>query len=500
MTPQERKRILLTHIYGVDIDPQAVEVTKLSLLLKVLEGENAQAQQLSFAQERVLPDLDHNIRCGNSLIGPDYYEGQQLALFDEEAMYRVNAFDWKEGFPQAWAAGGFDAVIGNPPYGMVTDKELQSYLENHFETTEGRLDNYELFIEIGVRLCRKQGFLGFIVPSPLLSNLYARKLRQCILVNCAIQEITNFGMDVFSDPTVHTCIIIVSKAEATNQVVKIRKQVENEHELKFNYDYTIPQSQLGQNDKFTFDIFLDPQTWKIIEKIQAGARTLGEVCFIRQCIKTGNDKIYVKSSDTVLGEPWKPTLGGRSIGRYATFQKNLWMKYGTWLARNWKNKTFYETPKIVVRETGNRIIATVDLENRYVLSSLYAIYPKNSKEPMALLYLLGLLNSLLATYFIRIIALNLTKGAFTKVRTNQLARFPIRTIDFDNPADAARHDKMVSLVETMLDLHKKLAEAKTPQAKRLLQQQITLTDRQIDALVYELYGLTEDEIEIVEGA
>ena len=111
---EERKRILMNNIYGVDIDPQAVEVTKLSLLLKVLEGEGV-AAQMSFLPERVLPDLGRNIKCGNSLIGPEFYDGK-LDLPDEETVGRVNAFDWAREFPEAMAAGGFDAVIGNPPY------------------------------------------------------------------------------------------------------------------------------------------------------------------------------------------------------------------------------------------------------------------------------------------------------------------------------------------------------------------------------------------------
>ena len=111
LTTAEKKRILLDNIFGVDIDLQAVEVTKLSLLLKVLEGASG---QMALGLERVLPDLDNNIKCGNSLIGPDYYEGQMFP--DEEERYRVNAFNWKAAFPQIFIAGGFDVVIGNPPY------------------------------------------------------------------------------------------------------------------------------------------------------------------------------------------------------------------------------------------------------------------------------------------------------------------------------------------------------------------------------------------------
>ena len=104
----------------MDIDPQAVEVTKLSLLLKVLEGESEQtlATQLRFYHERALPDLGHNIKCGNSLIGPDFYDQQELSFLDEEVRYRINVFNWKTEFSEIMKDGGFDAVIGNPALGL----------------------------------------------------------------------------------------------------------------------------------------------------------------------------------------------------------------------------------------------------------------------------------------------------------------------------------------------------------------------------------------------
>ena len=130
LTIGEKKRILTTHIFGVDIDAQAVEVTKLSLLLKVLEGETDQSvsQQQRLFHDRALPNLADNIKCGNSLIGPDYFTGKLIP--DPDEMKRVNPFDWKQGFPDAMKAGGFDCVIGNPPYiRMETFKELKTYLK-----------------------------------------------------------------------------------------------------------------------------------------------------------------------------------------------------------------------------------------------------------------------------------------------------------------------------------------------------------------------------------
>ncbi|MCH7501494.1 MAG: hypothetical protein IH886_16100 [Nitrospinae bacterium] len=203
-------------------------------------------------------------------------------------------------------------------------------------------------------------------------------------------------------------------------------------------------------------------------------------------------------TDTKPSQPWKPTLRGKGICRYGIKEKNVYLKYGDWLARNWKNKSFYETPKIAIRETGKRIIATLDLEERYFLSSLYAIYPKENVEEVSLYYLLGILNSFLSSYFVKIIAFELTKGAFTKIRTNQLARLPIRQIDNSILKERGMHDCMVRLVETMLNLNKQLDLAKTAQDKTHLQRRIDATDQEIDQLVYQLYDLTPEEIAIVE--
>lgn len=129
LSTDERKRILLTNIFGVDIDSQAVEVTKLALLLKVLEGESSEIlqRQLSFLQQRALPDLSANIKCGNSLVGPDFFQNRQASFLDEEELYRINAFDWQAEFPEIMHGGGFDAVIGNPPY--VRQEGLRRFKE-----------------------------------------------------------------------------------------------------------------------------------------------------------------------------------------------------------------------------------------------------------------------------------------------------------------------------------------------------------------------------------
>jgi adenine-specific DNA-methyltransferase len=494
----QKRQILLDNVWGVDIDAQAVEVAQMSLYLKLLEEETtATAHDQNVLHGAILPTLGKNIVFGNSLIGTDIL---QDTLFEPAEERKLNPLDFKQAFPQIMKNGGFDAVVGNPPYGQVFDKRQLEYLDANYKAIEGRSDFYELFIERAIALCKEAGFLGYIVPSPLLTNLYTRKLRNHLLSNYTIGEITNFGMDVFSEPTVHTCIVILQNRKPTDNSIKIRKQVTSPEELSNEYDYDVPQEAIGRNANNSIDIFVDPINSTLLQKLSQSSVPLSEICYIRQCIKTGDDKTYVIASGNSPGSEWKPSLRGKSIGRYVTLEKNIWIKYGDWLARNWKNTSFYETPKIAIRETGNRIVATLDLENRYFLSSLYAIYQINPDLPLSLKYLLSLINSSLASYFVRVVALELTKGAFTKLRTNQLGRLPIRRIDFSDPADKARHDKMVGMVEQMLTAKKELAGALTDRDTEYWQRRCDGLDRQIDELVYELYGLTEEEIGLVEGA
>ena len=166
LTTAEKKRILTNNLYGVDIDYNAVEVTKLSLLLKVLEGESGETidSQMKMWHERVLPNLAGNIKCGNSLIGNDFYEGGQAALFDQDETDRINAFDWESEFLEIFAKGGFDAVIGNPPYVLI-GKDINSESEiiylNQQEVSQYKTDLFHLFLQKGIDLLKNKGLQGY---------------------------------------------------------------------------------------------------------------------------------------------------------------------------------------------------------------------------------------------------------------------------------------------------------------------------------------------------
>jgi len=216
LTTAAKKRILLANIYGVDIDTQAVEVTKLSLLLKVLEGESAELidNTLKLLQERALPDLENNIKCGNSLIGPDFYTDKGPALFDLDARLKLNAFDWKTAFPKVMADGGFHAVIGNPPYGFhqIHDQDAKHYFKDHFETITGSYENYFLFYEKSLKLLTNRGFHGFIVPVTWLTIPSAKGLRSFVLGNFAIKSIDWLPELVFKNAQVNTLVSVIQNS------------------------------------------------------------------------------------------------------------------------------------------------------------------------------------------------------------------------------------------------------------------------------------------------
>ena len=223
LTTAERKRILLDHIYGVDIDSQAVEVTKLSLLLKVLEAENKETieQQRRLFHERALPDLGDNIKCGNSLIGPEFYDERPMMLLDKEEVDRVNAFDWRKEFPQVFAHEGFDIVIGNPPYIRIqamkewAPVEVEFYKQRYRAASQGNYDIYVVFVERGLGLLNPTGWLGLILPHKFFNAEYGMPLRTLLTEGRHLAHIVHFGsQQVFSAATTYTCLLFLSKAHS----------------------------------------------------------------------------------------------------------------------------------------------------------------------------------------------------------------------------------------------------------------------------------------------
>ena len=406
LTADERKRILLNNIYGVDIDPQAVEVTKLSLLLKVLEGEDEQSigKQLALFQERVLPDLSNNIKCGNSLIGPDFYEKQQMNIFDEEEIYRVNAFDWAAEFPDIMEKGGFDAVIGNPPYlgGREWKKEYGNeydYFINKFGVAEYQFDIYTLFWQHGIDTLRKSGYVGLITPNTWLNNKSNLKLRDYILHQTAVENIVDFSnVKVFKDAVVLPIVTILKKKSGSEHLVKIHVGKEN----YCQFSHTFPQKFWLEDKNRLFNINLYLKDLAIRKKIDKTTIKLEDTAVVRFGIKlyeTGKGIPKQKPSDAKnhifesfekIDDSYRPYLQGKDITRYQVNWKNRWLKYGKNLAAPRDTDLFVGERLLIRRIVGERLVGTfVDIG--FVTSQLLQIVKPN--DIYCSQYLLGLLNS-----------------------------------------------------------------------------------------------------------
>jgi type I restriction-modification system DNA methylase subunit len=518
LTTQEKKRILLNNIYGVDIDSQAVEVTKLSLLLKVLEGENQDSlnRQLKMWRERALPDLGNNIKCGNSLIGPDYYEGRQTTMFGDEEVYRVNAFNWEAEFPEIMKGGGFDVVIGNPPYGAYFYEDDKAYLSSKYKYQGYQLDSYLLFLERAIRyFLSPNGFYGMIIPNPWLTNLLQRNIRRFVAENTRICEIVHFRFPVFPKVTVDTEVLIIQKTDPKNWQVLVTIVESLDAFQKLPPEPRIKrilhkQQKWRDLDGGVINIFMSPSEESLAHKCSRRSAPLSELCAINVGIKPyqvgkgtppQTEETVAKrpyDSDRCLDKFYRPYLRGSDMGRYRiTPLEPRYLKFGPWLAEPRPAADFDAPLKIVMRQTGDSLIAAIDTHRYLCLNNIHVLVPK--EPPPAPSYILGVVNSCLMNWYYQ--TLNPELGeALAEVKKTNVAKLPIRSIDFSDRADRARHQRMVMMVERMLDMNKRLAAAKTPDDKTRIQRQIDATDRQIDQLVYELYGLTEEEIKVVEEA
>lgn len=516
LTTAEKKRILLNNIYGVDIDRQAVEVTKLSLLLKVLEGETDETlgQQLTLWRERALPDLGKNIKCGNSLIGPDYFEAQLLV--DEEEMRKVNPFSWEAEFGEIMAAGGFDAVIGNPPY-VVIGKDFFPTSEinylNHYEVAQYKTDLFHLLLQRGLDLLRVEGLLGFIVPNPWLTLKYTERLRRYILNESKIRELVVLDHLVFQDANVYTALVFLEKGRpGRNHVVSV-KHARSATEVTSIAECAatqIPQSDWYQSEGARFETRLIGKLGAFVSKVVERWSPLSEVaraslgCQAYNSSKHTKDQIKkrVFHASYKVGEEYLPELAGSDVGRYIIERKRgQWIKYGPWL-HDYRTMDWLQGPRILIREIPGsspyRIQACYVEETYCNYKTILNVNP-SERTTFSMKYLCGLLNSRLLSFLYPYLSNKIIAQGFPRISVGDLRNLPICTIDFTDPIDKARHDRVVALVEHIMALHKKLAAATIPADKVLYERQIEATDRQIDALVYELYGLTEEEIAIVEG-
>lgn len=507
LTIDERKRILLAHIFGVDIDYQACEVTKLSLLLKALEGETkATIDRLLFHKERALPDLANNIKCGNSLIGPDY----QQEMFDNAELQRVNAFDWTLEYRAIVRTGGFDAVVGNPPWGATLNLHDKKYLAAKYKSFLGNHDSYLFFIEKACDLVCDKGLVSYVTPDSWLKVPQSRRLREIILATMSVLTLTILPQRVFRRVSANCMIFLVQKGRESQRcgirILNPKADLASLATGHFDSSYEIKVAHWRASSDKQFQIFQNEETIALINKVKSAGRPADNYLDVMQGIVPYS--IENHSAATIEGrsfhaknphtDEFGPWIKGRGMGRYGVqFDAHEYLKYGPWLHRPRKPK-YFSGPRILIQEiTGGhppRICAC------YCDSRLYhdpGIISCLVTGELEIKYLLGLLNSTLMSWYHRFSSPKGIRHTFPKVLIGDIRSFPIRN-NFDNAMDNRRKARVVYLVGQMFDLHVQLAKVKTDHERTPIERRIEATDREIDRLVYELYCLTNEEIELVE--
>ncbi len=468
-------RSILSHnIYGVDINPESVEITKLALWLHTA------------APGKPLCALDHNIQCGNSLVAPDFYDKDQTELFDENQRERVNVFDWKLAFPEVFDHGGFDCVIGNPPYIKLqhfrkAQAEVADYVSNHYASAgSGNWDMYLPFIEKGVQILHPEGRMGYIAPNVWMVNDYGAALRAWIKQRGALDRWIDFkSFQVFDEAITYTALQF------------FRGKRSSEIACVFAPDGNIVGMEWEEADKTLYSDLPDQDSWhlvsteerELLEKItKAGNPLLDSCSAISVGIQTSADNVYHLHRinpgiyETVSGEQIKiedemmhPLLSGPEVKRYlkpitntfilfpyeatpsgvqlitverlkksyplawnylcaneeklkgregGIFDDPEWYRFG----RN-QSLNIQEIPKLCVAQTVPSLRVCFDHEGAFYINNVRVngILPEDNEQGW---YLLGILNSPIADYYFKRIA-KPKSGGYYEANKQFIAPIPI---------------------------------------------------------------------------
>lgn len=522
------KTILENNLYGVDLNRESVEITKLALWLKTA------------AKNKKLNSLHNNIKCGNSLI-------------DDPAVAGDLAFDWKKEFSSIMKAGGFDVVVGNPPYTYRNsiDDNYKNYFSKNFTASEGNFDLYKFFMEKTLSLTNN-GLISLIVPNTFLSATTYLKLRNLILTEADIEEIFDLGLEIFENVVVESVIYKLNKnrKKENTTIIKIQRD-RSKNILNYEEIYKIKIKKANLDEYLSININISPKVAPIIKKIKQDSINLGDVAYCTVGINTG----YIKSlitSDKKIDYRYHKMLNGKDIGRNKAIWGNEWIMYDPEFVKSCGDKGrslppeyIFQNEKILVQRTrrgmDRKLICYYDKEKYYNLNRLSNIVIKNEEYDLKYIYIV-LNSSLLDFYF------NISFNEY-EVKPVHLSLLPIKNVSQNN------QKPFIQLADIMLTKNKDLQEIQknfttllvaefkiekltekledwyllewSEFANELKKKKITLTskdeekwldrfermkkeaqaikdvidstDKKIDAMVYELYGLTKEEIKIVEG-
>ena len=521
------KEILQNNIFGVDLNKESVEITKLSLWLKTTN------------KNKTLATLENNIKCGNSLIDDIEIAGEL-------------AFDWEKEFLQVFENGGFDVVVGNPPYGVNFDDKTKKYLSK-FDNLVPDYEIYIYFISLYKKILKRNGYLSYIFPNTFLSTLFGKKYRENLLKEVSVKEIVDLSNDnTFADANVRT--IIFSFKNLIEDKKSIFTKMENKN---FKLFETYSKEEILQNVENISSLFFQNRNEKeIVKKIKEN-KQIKDFFEISQGLipydkYRGHDEYTIKNriwhSNIQKNETYKKELKGGDVSQYSIkWNGELWISYGEWLAAP-REKKFFVNERVLIREiTGKRLLSCYTNEEFYNTPSLINII--NEKNILKLKYILVLINSTLLGWYHNKTSPKANKGLFPKILVNDVRNLPVKEISFEAQKPfIEKADKMLFLNKNLQELSQKFQRLLTrkfeleklttklqdwyllkfsefvKELKKLkiklslkeeieweeiflekkeeaekVKNEIEMTDKEIDGMVYELYGLSEEEVRVVEA-
>ncbi|HKP85303.1 MAG TPA: N-6 DNA methylase [Blastocatellia bacterium] len=554
---RQRRDILLSNIYGADIDAQAVEVARLSLYLKLLEEETtatARGCRLEM-REALLPSLSENIVCGNSLIDHDILNG------------KLNPMSFEVKFPDVMKRGGFDAIVGNPPYIRIQSVRETAptaadyYRKKYAAARKGNYDIYVIFVERALKLLNGRGRLGYILPHKFFNAQYGAPLRKMLAEGKHLSHIVHFGdQQVFVGATTYTCCLILNRSSSERlRFVKVL-DLNAWRETGKSKEGQIPATLItdgewnfvvGEGASLFEKLGRMPLKLKDAAAIFVGLQTSADDVFIMDYVSESARTLRLRSrilnSECVFEKNFLfPLISGTDAQRYGILPERQYILFpyeikngivelidfdtlsnefpstASYLRENrkrleareggrmngpqWygyiylKNMKKQAIEKICVPRLVEQLCAAYDAQGDHFLDNVDVggVVWKADYQEQGLRYLLGLLNSKLLRWYFPFVSAPF-RGGWLSANRQFLSQLPIRTINFSDAADKARHARLVELVEQMLAAKRQSAATRTDRDKTYYENKCAAIDRRIDRLVYELYDLTDEEISIVEA-
>ena len=495
--------ILLGNIYGVDLDPQAVELAKLNLLIGALD------------QKAKLPNLTDNIRIGNSLISGSEKE---LKEYFGKNWRDKKPFNWEEEFPFCHSQSsschsrpvsehginssgnpekGFDVIIGNPPYitlslgkkqDFFSENDIQYFNDNYKDVMEYKGNTYALFIAKSISLLKDDGLFSFIIPNTILLSSTFKNLRKFILDHCSILYLVNVKAKVFgSAETGGNLVFVLKKKEAEkNHKVKVI-EISEINEFKNIKDYKeIPQQSYCDDEYYNF--FTDASSIDLMNEIKNNTIKLNDIADFYNGIKTGDNKKFI--SDSNVDKRYKKIIRGRDIERYKLCFGNKFVLFDKDLLwSNTNEEKLTKKPKIIMRQTGDKLTGVIDEQGYMTMDTTHLIFDTK----IDIYALLAILNSSLMNWFYQKMTAEQGK-VFAEIKIVNLKKLPIKKITNKEQKILANFAKEI------LSLNKQLQSTPENSDKwNEIKKEIGKVDGEIDERVFEIYGLGDWEIKMVEN-